>query len=198
MYTENSHYTHHTHYTHTHTHTHTHKHTHTHTHTNAHTHTHTHIYTQTLMRYCGEDVVHTHEVLQRVLRLFLQRCPHPVTLAGMLEMGTPYLPVNSSWEQYIGMLVDSTLLRVIRARRSRSSVLLFIPLLLCPLSSSLPLPLPSLSPFPLPSSSLLYSLTADAEYTYEDMLREMKAKLMSLADSACTYMHNKRYPSPRV
>ena len=74
---------------------------HAHAH-NTHTHTHTHS-PQTLMQYCAEDVMYTHEILQRVLPLFLDRCPHPVTFAGMLEMGTPYLPVNSSWEQYTGM-----------------------------------------------------------------------------------------------
>ena len=37
-----------------------------------------------------------------------------------------------------------------------------------------------------------YLYTADAEYTYEDMEREMKAKLMALADQACSYMHNER------
>lgn len=55
------------------------------------------------MQYCGEDVFYTHEVLQRVLPLFLDRCPHPVTLAGMLEMGSAYLPVNDSWEEFIGI-----------------------------------------------------------------------------------------------
>lgn len=29
------------------------------------------------------------------------RCPHPVTLAGMLEMGVSYLPVNQNWERYL-------------------------------------------------------------------------------------------------
>ena len=30
-----------------------------------------------------------------------QRFPHPVTLAGMLEMGTMYLPINQNWFKYI-------------------------------------------------------------------------------------------------
>lgn len=29
------------------------------------------------------------------------RCPHPVTFAGMLEMGVAYLPVNQNWERYL-------------------------------------------------------------------------------------------------
>lgn len=50
------------------------------------------------------DVLATHEVLSAVLPLFLQRCSHPVTLAGMLEMGGAYLPVDTSWEKYTGRL----------------------------------------------------------------------------------------------
>ena len=54
------------------------------------------------MEYCANDVMCTHEVLGVVLPAFLRRCPHPVTLAGMLEMGGAFLPVDSSWEKYIG------------------------------------------------------------------------------------------------
>ena len=38
-----------------------------------------------------------------------------------------------------------------------------------------------------------YYYIADAEYVYEDMKQEMKAKLMALANSACSYLHDKRY-----
>lgn len=34
------------------------------------------------------------------------RFPHPVTLAGMMEMGTAYLPINQNWNRYI-QLSDS-------------------------------------------------------------------------------------------
>lgn len=36
------------------------------------------------------------------MSLFLNVCrfPHPVTLAGMLEMGTTYLPINTNWKKY--------------------------------------------------------------------------------------------------
>ena len=57
---------------------------------------------KSLMRYCANDVVSTHEVLGVLLPQFLQRCPHPVTLAGMLEMGGAYMPVDASWNKYIG------------------------------------------------------------------------------------------------
>ena len=95
---------------------------------------------QALMKYCALDVLHTHEVFQEVLPAFLKRCPHPVTLAGMLEMGTAYLPIASNWDQYL----------------------------------------------------------AGSEYVYEDMEREIKSKLMALADDACVYMHNERLALIRV
>lgn len=56
---------------------------------------------QNLMTYCANDVKATHNVFKSVYTLFLERFPHPVTLAGMLEIGTAYLPVNSNWKQYI-------------------------------------------------------------------------------------------------
>jgi hypothetical protein len=42
---------------------------------------------QQLMEYCANDVVSTHNILKELLPLFLERFPHPVTLAGMLELG---------------------------------------------------------------------------------------------------------------
>ncbi|XP_015593399.1 DNA polymerase subunit gamma-1, mitochondrial [Cephus cinctus] len=54
-----------------------------------------------LMMYCAHDVKATHSVLQQQFPMFLKRFPHPVTLAGMLELGLAYLPVNSNWERYI-------------------------------------------------------------------------------------------------
>ncbi|XP_021263131.1 DNA polymerase subunit gamma-1 [Numida meleagris] len=56
---------------------------------------------QELMSYCASDVRATHEVFQEQLPLFMERCPHPVTFAGMLEMGVSYLPVNSNWRRYL-------------------------------------------------------------------------------------------------
>ncbi|XP_068169583.1 DNA polymerase subunit gamma-1 [Antennarius striatus] len=56
---------------------------------------------QELMQYCATDVLATHEVFTEQLPLFMERCPHPVTLAGMLEMGVSYLPVNQTWGHYL-------------------------------------------------------------------------------------------------
>lgn len=56
---------------------------------------------QTVMQYCAGDVIATHSILQKLLPLFLSRFPHPVTLAGMLELSTAYLPVSSNWNRYL-------------------------------------------------------------------------------------------------
>ncbi|KAJ9598238.1 hypothetical protein L9F63_011059 [Diploptera punctata] len=55
----------------------------------------------TVMHYCAQDVHATHNVLKQLMPLFLSRFPHPVTLAGMLELSTAYLPVNSNWNRYL-------------------------------------------------------------------------------------------------
>ncbi|KAM3870691.1 DNA polymerase subunit gamma-1 [Diretmus argenteus] len=56
---------------------------------------------QELMQYCALDVLATHQVFTEQLPLFMERCPHPVTFAGMLEMGGSYLPVNHNWGRYL-------------------------------------------------------------------------------------------------
>ncbi|XP_076376318.1 DNA polymerase gamma, catalytic subunit tam [Megalopta genalis] len=54
-----------------------------------------------LMTYCANDVLATYNVLRILFPIFQERFPHPVTLAGMLELGTAYLPTNSNWQKYI-------------------------------------------------------------------------------------------------
>lgn len=54
-----------------------------------------------LMIYCANDVIATHNVLCKLFPIFEERFPHPVTLAGMLELGTAYLPINSNWKKYL-------------------------------------------------------------------------------------------------
>ncbi|KAH8410199.1 hypothetical protein KR009_008116 [Drosophila setifemur] len=56
---------------------------------------------QALVNYCASDVEATHRVLRVLYPLYAERFPHPASLAGMLEMGSAYLPVNSNWERYI-------------------------------------------------------------------------------------------------
>ncbi|XP_045623051.1 DNA polymerase subunit gamma-1 [Procambarus clarkii] len=56
---------------------------------------------QSLMNYCANDVKATHMVLVKLLPIFFERFPHPVTLSGMLEMGLTFLPVTENWNKYI-------------------------------------------------------------------------------------------------
>ncbi|XP_077566540.1 DNA polymerase subunit gamma-1 [Stigmatopora nigra] len=90
---------------------------------------------QELMRYCASDVLATHQIFIEQLPLFMERCPHPVTFAGMLEMGVSYLPVNHNWGRYL----------------------------------------------------------EDSQDVYEELQREMKKSLMTLADDACQLLENGRY-----
>nr|SVE74012.1 EOG090X00SQ [Daphnia barbata] len=56
---------------------------------------------QQLAAYCAKDCQATYEVLCALLPECQKRFPHPVTLAGMLEMSTAYLPVNHNWQRYL-------------------------------------------------------------------------------------------------
>ena len=56
---------------------------------------------QSCVEYCANDVKATYEVFSKVWSEFQEHAPHPVTFAGMLEMGTSYLPIDDSWERYI-------------------------------------------------------------------------------------------------
>lgn len=56
---------------------------------------------QNLMNYCASDVLATNKVLKVLYPLFQERFSHPATLAGMLELGSAYLPVNTNWNRYI-------------------------------------------------------------------------------------------------
>ncbi|PFX16645.1 DNA polymerase subunit gamma-1 [Stylophora pistillata] len=56
---------------------------------------------QDLVTYCAHDTAATQEVFAALWPKFLDRFPHPVSFAGMLEMGSAYLPVDRSWENYI-------------------------------------------------------------------------------------------------
>ena len=62
---------------------------------------------QSLMRYCARDVAATGQVLRALYPLFRQRCPHPATLGGMLEMSSCYLPVSERWHHYVRQSDDA-------------------------------------------------------------------------------------------
>ncbi|KAG6845692.1 hypothetical protein H0H87_004953 [Tephrocybe sp. NHM501043] len=51
--------------------------------------------------YCANDVKVTHQVYATALPAFLAGCPHPVSFAGILTMGSSFLTVNQEWKSYI-------------------------------------------------------------------------------------------------
>jgi len=56
---------------------------------------------QDLMSYCATDVKATYDIFRCMWPEFWVRFPHPVTFAGMMEMGLTYLPINENWQRYI-------------------------------------------------------------------------------------------------
>lgn len=54
-----------------------------------------------LLDYCAADVDITHKVYKKVLPLFLETSPHPVSFAALRHLSTEILPVNRSWQSYI-------------------------------------------------------------------------------------------------
>ncbi|KAG6850420.1 hypothetical protein H0H93_013645 [Arthromyces matolae] len=53
------------------------------------------------LEYCANDVDVTHRVYASALPEFLAGCPHPVSFAGILTMGSSFLTVNEEWDSYI-------------------------------------------------------------------------------------------------
>lgn len=53
------------------------------------------------LTYCANDVAITHKVFQKTFVAFLEKCPSPVTFAGVCSMGSSFLPVDENWERYI-------------------------------------------------------------------------------------------------
>ncbi|KAJ3234698.1 DNA-directed DNA polymerase gamma mip1 [Chytriomyces hyalinus] len=56
---------------------------------------------QAILKYCASDVAATQNVLTCLYPLFLQKCPHPVSFAGIVEMGKGFLPTTEEWDAYI-------------------------------------------------------------------------------------------------
>ncbi|RIA91246.1 DNA polymerase family A-domain-containing protein [Glomus cerebriforme] len=54
-----------------------------------------------LITYCANDVLATFQVFKKVLPRFLQVCPHPVSFAGILEMGSMFLTTSKDWDEYV-------------------------------------------------------------------------------------------------
>ncbi|KAJ3330346.1 hypothetical protein HDU76_005892 [Blyttiomyces sp. JEL0837] len=56
---------------------------------------------QRIMRYCAEDVRVTSALFAKLLPRFLEKNPHLISFAGMLEMGKGFLPTNKAWDDYV-------------------------------------------------------------------------------------------------
>ena len=54
-----------------------------------------------LMQYCANDVLVTHQLFQVLFPKYLSHCPHPVSFAGMLEMGKSFLTLTSEWDDFV-------------------------------------------------------------------------------------------------
>ncbi|KAJ3416849.1 DNA-directed DNA polymerase gamma mip1 [Chytridiales sp. JEL 0842] len=61
---------------------------------------------QSLMTYCSDDVSVTHLLFAKIFPKFLEKCPHPVSVAGMINMGNGYLPTSEAWHNYIQSAED--------------------------------------------------------------------------------------------
>lgn len=55
-----------------------------------------------LLDYCAADVSITHRVYKIVFPNFTAVCPHPVSFAALRHLSSVILPVDKSWESYIG------------------------------------------------------------------------------------------------
>ena len=51
--------------------------------------------------YCANDISVTHRVYTVTLPAFLTACPHPISFAGILTMGSSFLTVDQNWESYL-------------------------------------------------------------------------------------------------
>ena len=65
---------------------------------------------QEAVQYCSLDVEYTFKLLKAILPKFLEKCPHPVSFAGMLHMGSCFLPVTEEWNDYIKRCEDDFIL----------------------------------------------------------------------------------------
>lgn len=53
-----------------------------------------------LLSYCARDSLITLQVFQKVFPAFISSCPNPVTLAGVLGLGSAILPIDGEWTEY--------------------------------------------------------------------------------------------------
>lgn len=56
---------------------------------------------QSLMTYCANDVAAARGLFAAVWPKYQRKCPHPVSFAAILEMGSAFLPTNEDWTAYV-------------------------------------------------------------------------------------------------
>lgn len=56
---------------------------------------------QLIMTYCANDVAATRGLFAGIWPKYQQKCPHPVSFAAILEMGSAFLPTNEDWKVYV-------------------------------------------------------------------------------------------------
>ncbi|KAL3229711.1 DNA polymerase gamma [Nakaseomyces bracarensis] len=55
-----------------------------------------------LVKYCAGDVVATSKIFDKLLPSFLEKCPHPVSFAGLKALSSCVLPTDyNKWQNYI-------------------------------------------------------------------------------------------------
>lgn len=55
-----------------------------------------------LVDYCAGDVIATSKIFDKLLPLFLEKCPHPVSFAGLKALSSCVLPTDyNKWQKYI-------------------------------------------------------------------------------------------------
>lgn len=59
-----------------------------------------------LVDYCARDVGVTFKVYKALFPRFLAEIPHPVSFAALRHMGSLFLPINKSWNEYIKKAED--------------------------------------------------------------------------------------------
>ena len=57
---------------------------------------------QSGISYCAKDVLATFEIIQQLIPLFRECCPSPVTILGMMEMGSACMPTHKkAWLNFV-------------------------------------------------------------------------------------------------
>jgi DNA polymerase gamma 1 len=56
---------------------------------------------QQAIAFCATDVEAIHQIFQKLFPMFIDVCPHPVSFAGVVQMGSMFLTTNKDWERFV-------------------------------------------------------------------------------------------------